>query len=86
MLDHTELPLHLRLQGYAGAYRTPAYLVRVGAHRDPKGPGQAKVSHLHHPLSTDEEVLWLQISVEDTMGVAEGYPIKDLIQITLKIG
>lgn len=42
-----------------------AHFMRVGANRNPKGSGQAKVRELDLALGIDEEVLGLQVPVKN---------------------
>ena len=47
---------------------------------NPKGPGQAKVCQLNHwSTEVDEEVLRLEVTVDDTVLVAECCAIQKLV-------
>lgn len=58
--------------------------MRVSADRYSKGSCQAKVGKLDLPLSVDEQVLWLQVSMKDPVRVAEGQALQQLEKITLQ--
>ena len=59
------------------------YLVCVCSNRYSEGSCKAEVSELDLPQSIDEEVLWLQVSMQDPVRVAEGQALQQLEQITL---
>lgn len=52
--------------------------------RHTEGSCQAKVSKLDLTLGIDEEVLWLQVSMKDSVRVAESQTLQQLEQITLQ--
>ena len=52
-----------------------ANLVCVSPDWNYECPSQSKVSQFYHTTSIDEQVLRLQVSVKNSMGVAEWYPI-----------
>lgn len=52
--------------------------------RNSEGTGQTKISELEDILPIDEQVLWLQVSVEDLMLVALGCSVQELVQERLK--
>lgn len=56
----------------------------VRAYRDPKGSRQTKVGQLDLTLRVDEEVLWLQVSMKNSVRVAEGQALQQLEEITLR--
>mmetsp|Transcript_23231 Transcript_23231/g.33770 ORF Transcript_23231/g.33770 Transcript_23231/m.33770 type:complete len:208 (-) Transcript_23231:296-919(-) len=56
------------------------HFVRVAAHGDAKGAGQAEIRQLQLALAVDEQVLRLQVPVEHTVVMAEGDPPKQLVQ------
>lgn len=56
----------------------------VSADRHPEGSRQAKVSKLDLPLGVDEEVLGLQVSMKNSVGVAEGQALQQLEKIALQ--
>lgn len=63
---------------------TPANLMCVRPNGNPKGPGQAKVSQLHHrPTDVDEEVLRLEVAVDDAVLVAKRCAIQKLVHQVL---
>lgn len=47
----------------------------VGSDRDSEGSGQSKVRKLDDSMDIDEEVLGLEVTMEDTVGVAELDPL-----------
>ena len=51
----------------------------VGSDRNPKGSSQAKVSQFNVALTTDQEILWLQVSVQYPMGMTVGNAIYHLV-------
>lgn len=59
------------------------HLVGVGAHGNPEGSSQSKVSQLDGAKLIDEQVLRLQISVDDSMAVAEVQPLQQLGEVAL---
>lgn len=63
--------------------RAPSYLVGVGAQGHAEGPGQAKVSQFDGTQLADEQVLWLQVPVDDPVGVAEIHSLQQLRQVAL---
>ena len=57
-----------------------ADLMSVRSNGNSKGPGQPKVSQLHHrPTDVDEKVLRLKVAVDDTVLVAERCAIQKLV-------
>lgn len=60
------------------------YLVCVCADRHPKGSRQTKVGELDLALGVDEEVLGLQVSMKNSVGVAEGQALQELEKVTLQ--
>mmetsp|Transcript_17223 Transcript_17223/g.48053 ORF Transcript_17223/g.48053 Transcript_17223/m.48053 type:complete len:299 (+) Transcript_17223:627-1523(+) len=69
-------------QNLRGAVPQGDHLVRVGSHRDTKGSCQAKVSELQYvPLTVDEQVLRLQVTVEDAVSVTVGNPADHLEKV-----
>jgi hypothetical protein len=44
--------------------------MRIGPHGDPECPGEPKVCQLQIVAFVDKKILWLEIAMEDTMGVA----------------
>lgn len=60
------------------------YLMCVSTDRHAEGSCQAKVSKLDLTLGIDEEVLWLQVSMKDSVRVAEGQALQQLEQVTLQ--
>lgn len=76
--------LMINVRGTKTRLCEPAYLVCVRAYRDPKGSRQTKVSQLDLPLRIDEEVLGLQVSMENSVRVAEGQALQQLEKITLR--
>lgn len=59
------------------------YLVGVGAQGNPKGPSQSKVGQFDGPEPIKEQVLRLQVSVNDPVGVAETRPFQQLGKVAL---
>lgn len=59
------------------SFSSPAlhYLMGIGAQGNPEGPSQSKVSQFDGPKLIDEQVLRLQVSVNDPVGVAETHPL-----------
>ena len=62
------------------------HLMCVCSDGHPKRPGQPEVRQLDDPLHIDEQVLWLQVSVQHSVGVAEVDPIQHLIGVALEGG
>ena len=62
------------------------YLVSVGSNGHSEGPCQAKVSQLDDSAGADEQVLRLEVSVEDSVGVAERNAVQDLVDVALGEG
>ena len=60
------------------------YLMCVCADRHSEGSCQAEVSQLDLTLSIDEEVLGLQVSMKNPVGVAKGQALQQLEKITLQ--
>ena len=56
-----------------------AHLVRESVHRDTKRPRQTEVTQLELALAIDEQVLWLEISMEDLVLVTKGGPLEELV-------
>jgi hypothetical protein len=50
--------------------RREGYLVGVGAQRDTEGSCQTKIGELEVALLVNEQVLWLQVAVQNAVGVA----------------
>lgn len=63
---------------------TSTYLMCVCTDRHAEGSCQAKVSKFDLTLGIDEEVLWLQVSMKDSVRVAESQALQQLEQITLQ--
>lgn len=59
------------------------YLMGIGAQGNPKGPSQSEVSQFDGPTLIDEQVLRLQVSVNDLVGVAETHPLQQLGEVAL---
>jgi len=57
-------------QDLRGAVPKRDDLVGVGAKRHAEGPRQPEVGELEVAFLVDEEVLWLQVAVQDAVGVA----------------
>lgn len=55
----------------------------IGAQGNPKGASQSKVSQFDGPKLIDEQVLRLQVSVNDPVGVAEADPLQQLGEVAL---
>lgn len=56
----------------------------VRPYRDPKCSGQPKISKFYVSLCVNEQILWLQISVQNTMGMAVSYSKQKLMHIALQ--
>lgn len=56
----------------------------VGADRYSKSSRQTKVCQFDLPLGVDEEVLGLQVSMKNSVRVAEGQALQQLEEITLE--
>ena len=56
----------------------------VGPHRNTKCPPETKISNFDGPLSVDEKVLGLQITVDHTAHVHEHDALQDLVSVALK--
>lgn len=63
---------------------TPTYLMCVCTDRHAEGSCQPKVSKLDLTLGIDEEILWLQVSMKDSVRVAESQALQQLEQVTLQ--
>jgi len=59
------------------------HFVRVGTHWDAKGTGEAKVGELDVAVGVDQQVLWFQISVQDTVCMAKLNALQQLPHVTL---
>ena len=55
------------------------YLVRESVNWDTERSGETKVSNLQLSLFVDQQVLWLQITMEDSIFVTEGRALEKLI-------
>jgi hypothetical protein len=53
-------------------------LVRVGAQGHAKGAGETKIGELEIAVLVDEEVLWLEIAMQDAVGVAVAHALAQL--------
>lgn len=62
----------------------PSYLVCVSANGNAEGPCEAEVRQLDLSLGVDKEVLGLQISMQNSVRVAEGQALQQLEEIALK--
>lgn len=56
----------------------------VDPDRNTKSSGQAKVCQFDDALVVDQQVLWFQVPVKDTVTVAEVYSLQDLVEVALK--
>ena len=52
--------------------------VSVGAERDTKSASQTKIGQLQVALLVDEQVLWLEVAVQDAVGVAVARALEEL--------
>lgn len=55
----------------------------IGAQGNPKGPSQSKVGQFDDPKLIEKQVLRLQVSVNDPVGVAETHPLQQLGEVAL---
>lgn len=62
----------------------PSYLVCVSANGNAEGPCEAEVRQLDLSLGVDKEVLGLQVSMQNSVRVAEGQALQQLEEIALK--
>ena len=69
-------------RGHKTGSRT--HLVCVCPDRNAEGACQTEVGELELPSSVDEQVLRLQIAMQNAMGVAEGDPPNELVEIGLQ--
>ena len=60
------------------------YLMGVDPHRNSKRSGESKVSELDDTFLIDEQVLWLQVSMQYPMRMAKNNAKADLVQIALQ--
>ena len=51
----------------------------VGLDRESESPGQSKICKLDITVLIDEQVLWLEISVHDSVSVAVGGSLQNLV-------
>lgn len=56
----------------------------VGTHRNTKCPPETKISNFDGPLSVDEKVLGLQVTVDHSAHVHEDNSLQDLVGVALK--
>ena len=56
----------------------------VGPHRNTKCSGQAKVRQFDHTPYTNEEVLWFEVTMKDTVRVTELDALQHLVRETLQ--
>lgn len=56
----------------------------VDSDRNTKGPRQAKVCQFDDSFVVNQEVLWFQVSVENSAAVTEVNALQDLVQVTLE--
>ena len=56
----------------------------VRSNRDSERTSEPEVGELDDASGVYEEVLWLQVSVEDSVGVAECYSIQHLVDVGLQ--
>lgn len=50
----------------------------VGAERNTEGASQTEIGQLQVALLVDEQVLWLQVTVQDAVGVAVARALEEL--------
>ena len=62
------------------------YLVRERVDRNSKRPCQSKIAQLELPLAIDKKVLGLEITVQDTVLVAERSALQELVHETSNSG
>lgn len=63
--------------------RDASHLVGVDSDRDAEGPSQTKVRQFDDSFVVNQQVLWFQVTVEDSATVAEQNALQDLIKVTL---
>ena len=61
-----------------------AHLMSVGADRDAESTGKTKISDLEGTITVNQEILWLQVAMDDAVGVAESHTLAQLVEIALK--
>jgi len=60
------------------------YFVGVRSYWDTKSPRQSKICEFNVSVGINEQVLWFEISMKDTMAVTVVQPLEQLIQIALE--
>jgi hypothetical protein len=58
--------------------------MRVRSDRNTKGASETKIGQFELPLAVDEQVWWLQITVQDTVVMAVGNASQELVEETLE--
>lgn len=58
--------------------------VSICANRSAEGTSKTEIGKFQDTITIDEEVLGLQITVEDTVGVAVGYTLEELEEVGLE--
>ena len=56
----------------------------VNSDRNPKGSCQTKVCNLDGAILVDQQVGWLQVSVQDSSGMAENNGLKTVVNLSRK--
>lgn len=59
------------------------YLMSIDSDRNSKGPGQSKVSQFNDSFVVNQQILWLQITMEDPPLMTEQDGLHNLVQVTL---
>ena len=83
---HTERVLLLPQQDLRSPVPERFHLMGKRLDRDGESPCQAKVTDLDVSLAVDEEVLWLEVTVDDALGVAVVDSTEKLVDHFLDLG
>jgi len=57
----------------------------VGSDWEGESTGKTEISQLEDSVLVDEEVLGLEVTVDDTMGMAEGKAVEELVSVGLHL-
>lgn len=68
----------------SGGREPQQYLMSVRAQRDSKSSCQSKISQLDCSCFVNEQVLWLQVPVHDSVRVAEAHTLQQLEKVVLR--